>query len=54
MGVWYEWADESQLIINLYIEQPWTLDEYWTVINEIFPMIREIGQPRATVRSQAS
>jgi hypothetical protein len=49
MGASHKWADESQLIMHLYIEFPWTWEEYYAVIDEVFPMLQTKGTPVATV-----
>ena len=49
MGIRYEWADSSQIIMNIYIEFPWTWKEYNEKISEVMPMLRDLGYPCATV-----
>jgi len=49
MGVKYEWADKSQIIMNIYIEHPWTWKEYNITIAEVMPMLRDLAYPCATV-----
>jgi len=48
MGCRYEWADESQIIMNLYLEAPWTWEEYMQVSTEVFALIRAVDHPCAT------
>lgn len=49
MPIRYEWADDQQLILNIYIEFPWTWTEYNATIDEVMPMLRDLGHPCATV-----
>jgi len=49
MGVRYEWADDTKLIMNLYLEQPWTWKEYNAMTDEVMPVLRELNHPCATV-----
>jgi hypothetical protein len=49
MGVRYEWADEKQIIMNIYIEQPWTWKEYLFMMSELVPQLKAHNQPCATV-----
>jgi len=49
MGIRYEWADDSQLIMNIYLEFPWTWAEYNEMVGIIMPMLRDLGHPCATV-----
>jgi hypothetical protein len=48
MGVRYEWADEHQIIMNIYIEYPWTWTEYNAVMTTLMPILRELKHPCAT------
>lgn len=48
MGCRYEWADDSHLILNIFIETPWTWEEYDSVTGEIFAKMKETGKPCAT------
>jgi len=48
MGCRYEWADDSHLIMNVYIEAPWTWEEYNNAVAEITGLLRDIGNPCAT------
>lgn len=49
MGVRYDWADADQLIMNIYLEAPWTWKEYNETIAILMPMLRDLGRPCATV-----
>ncbi len=49
MGVRYEWADDRQLIMNIYMEQPWTWTEYNAMMAVILPLLRDLNHPCATV-----
>lgn len=48
MSVRYEWADDQQIIMNLYLEHPWTWSEYNGTMAVIFPMLRNLNHPCAT------
>lgn len=48
MGCRYEWADDSHLIMNVYMESPWTWEEYDSVVSTLFSTLRDLGQPCAT------
>jgi hypothetical protein len=48
MGVRYEWADERQIIMNIYLEYPWTWTEYNEMMATLLPMLRDSGHPVAT------
>jgi hypothetical protein len=49
MGCWHEWADDSHLIMNIYIEAPWTWEEFTQDSNEVFGLLAQMGKPCATV-----
>src|SRR5690349_4299001 len=49
MGVRYEWADDSQIVMNIYVEFPWTWDEYHQMFNTVMPMIRTLQHPCADI-----
>jgi hypothetical protein len=49
MGCWHEWADDSHLIMNIYIEAPWTWEEFSKDANEVFGLLAQMGKPCATV-----
>jgi hypothetical protein len=49
MGIRYEWADDNQIIMNVYVEFPWTWKEYLDLTNPLMKMIKEKGTPCATV-----
>ena len=49
MGVRYEWVDERQIIMTVYLEYPWTWKEYLDMMNVLMPILREIKHPCATI-----
>ncbi len=49
MGVRYEQSDENQIIFNIYIEAPWTWEEYNKAGGEVFSIVRDLQHPCATV-----
>jgi hypothetical protein len=49
MGVRYEWANERQIIMNVYLEAPWTWAEFQSVRATIMPMLGNLDHPCATV-----
>jgi hypothetical protein len=49
MGCRYEWVDDNHVIMNIYIEAPWTWEEYNSLLHEMFGQIRDTGKPCATV-----
>lgn len=48
MGCRYEWADENHLIVNVYIEAPWTWQEYDNLTTEMLPILQSLKKPCAT------
>lgn len=48
MGIRYEWADNRQIIMNIYVEQPWTWAEYNAMMETLLPTLRDLGHPCAT------
>lgn len=48
MGVRYEWADDRQIIMNVYLEQPWTWKQYLDMMNILMPVLRNTPHPCAT------
>jgi hypothetical protein len=48
MGVHYEWADDRQIIMNVYVEHPWTWAEYNATMDNLLPIIRDSNRPCAT------
>jgi hypothetical protein len=48
MSIRYEWADDSKIIMNIYMEHPWTWAEYHQLTATIMPLIRELGHPSST------
>jgi hypothetical protein len=49
MGVRYEWANERQIIMDVYLETPWTWAEFQSVRAIIMPMLHNLNHPCATV-----
>ena len=49
MGCRYDWADDSHLIMNLYIEAPWTWEEFDSIASSAFPLLRQLGTPCANI-----
>jgi hypothetical protein len=49
MGVRYEWADDRQIIMNVYLEYPWTWAEYNAMMATLMPMLGDLKHPCATV-----
>lgn len=49
MGVRYEWADDSHLIMNVFVEFPWSWGEYVKLTDELMPILRDAGHPCATI-----
>jgi hypothetical protein len=47
MGCRYEWADDNHIIMNVYIEAPWTWEEYNGMLHEMFGQLRNTGKPCA-------
>ena len=47
MGVLYQWKDD--VILDVFIEQPWTWKEYLEKMNTMMPTLREKQTPCATV-----
>jgi hypothetical protein len=48
MGLRYEWADDRQIIMNIYLEAPWTWAEYHAMTAALMPMLRALNHPCAT------
>jgi hypothetical protein len=48
MGVRYEWADDRQIIMNIYVEQPWTWTEYNALMVTLLPILQDVKHPCAT------
>lgn len=40
----YEWADDSRLTMNLYLENPWGWDEFDAAAKEVYAVLREHKQ----------
>jgi hypothetical protein len=49
MGVRYEWDTESDYIVKIYLETPWTWTEYEGVVHSLMATLREMGKPCATI-----
>jgi hypothetical protein len=47
MGVRYEWADDRQIIMNVYLEYPWKWAEFHVMMATVMPMILEVKHPAA-------
>ncbi|MBA3870360.1 MAG: hypothetical protein H0X30_14540 [Anaerolineae bacterium] len=48
MGCRNEWADDTHLIMDLFVEAPWTWDEFLTHAEQTFTTIKAMGTPCAT------
>ncbi|MEZ4672400.1 MAG: hypothetical protein R3E39_31225 [Anaerolineae bacterium] len=48
MGIRHEWADEEQIVMNIYIEFPWTWEEFNHMITVVMPIVRDTNHPCAT------
>ncbi|MBL8161996.1 MAG: hypothetical protein JNJ61_08420 [Anaerolineae bacterium] len=48
MGIRYEWADDHKIILDIYLETPWTWVEYNDNLKVIMPMLRDLKYPCAT------
>ncbi len=49
MAVRYEWDDERHIIMNIYLESPWTWAEYHQMMASVMPTIQHLNRPCATV-----
>jgi hypothetical protein len=49
MGIRYDWADERQMIMAIYLEAPWTWAEYGAMMSTVMPMLAQVKRPCATV-----
>jgi hypothetical protein len=49
MGVRHEWADDRHIIMNIYVEYPWTWAEYRQMMQTIKPLLIAEQHPCATV-----
>lgn len=49
MGVRYEWADDRQIIMNVYLEYPWTWHEYLAMMDTLLVILRDTQHPCATL-----
>lgn len=48
MGVHYEWADDRHIIMNVYLQQPWTWTEYNAMMDVLLPLLHDEQHPCAT------
>ena len=48
MGCRNEWADDTHLIMDIYVEAPWTWVEFMTQAEQSFSIIKKLGTPCAT------
>ena len=48
MGCRNEWADDTHLIMDFYIEAPWTWVEFIGHAEQVFSIIKAHGKPCAT------
>lgn len=49
MSVRYEWADNRQIIMQIFIEYPWTWAEYNAMMETLTPLLQSLDRPCATV-----
>lgn len=49
MGIRYEWADDKEIIMIVYVEYPWTWKEYLAHTEPLMKQLKEKGTPCATV-----
>ncbi len=49
MGVRYAWADDRQIIMNVFLEHPWTWSEYLEKMAILMPTLRDVKHPCATI-----
>lgn len=48
MGCRTEWADDDHLIMDLYVEVPWTWNEFMSHVETTFAELKALGKPCAT------
>jgi hypothetical protein len=48
MAIRYEWDDDRQIIMNIYVEAPWTWTEYNEKMAILMPMLQGVNHPCAT------
>jgi C4-dicarboxylate-specific signal transduction histidine kinase len=48
MGCRNEWADDSHIVMEIYIEAPWTWEEFMSQAQQTFAVIKAHGKPCAT------
>ncbi|MDX2075947.1 MAG: hypothetical protein SFZ02_05920 [bacterium] len=49
MGIRYEWADDKKIIMNVFVEFPWTWKEYLSAMEPMMKELKEKETPCATV-----
>lgn len=49
MGCRHEWSTEYEMVLNIYVEAPWTWDELMDDMVVSFAAVRMFGKPCATV-----
>jgi len=49
VSVRYEWADDDQIILYIYVESPWTWAEYLDVSRTLKAVIDALDHPCATI-----
>lgn len=49
MGIRYEWADDKEIIMTVYVEYPWSWKEYLEYTEPLMKQLKEKGTPCATV-----
>lgn len=48
MGVRFEWADDRHIILNFYIESPWTWEEYNQAAAKSAVLLKDLKYPCAS------
>lgn len=49
MGIRYEWDDERQIVMNIFIETPWSWSEFNAMMDVLMPLVRDTKHPCSTV-----
>lgn len=49
MGLRYEWANDDQIIMYMYVEEPWTWAEYLETAYTLKTLIDALDHPCATI-----
>src|SRR6185295_4809886 len=49
VGLRYEWADDTHLIMDLYMEAPWTWDDFHKTSKTVYGILGDLNTPCATV-----